>query len=213
MIDFEKLTMAMGDLDEGAVRDKVRRVAENAPEQVSTALAALSRGMDIIGKKFAACEYFIADLIFAGELFTEAIELLRPAFPPEEEPTGQTVVLATVEGDLHDIGKNIVRVVLQSKGMRVIDLGVNASPCLIARRAAEENADVVALSAVLTYAVESMERTVKALKSIGIRDKVTVVVGGACMDEHIARKIGADAYGRTPEDTAAICLAVANKED
>jgi len=208
LIDFEKLAEDMGDLNEQAVLSAARRVAEEEPEKTPEVLQALSRGMDIVGKKFDSLEYFVGDLIFAGELFSQALEILRPTFPkPPENAERKKVILATVEGDLHDIGKNIVRLVLQSKGLEVIDMGVDASPAAIVQRTIEEGARIVALSGVLTFAIDSMKRTVEALSAAGIRERVTVVVGGACVNESIAKRLGADAYGKTPEDTASICLA------
>jgi len=209
LIDFDNLAAEMGALNEQAVLSVARRVAAEEPENAGTVMEALSRGMEIVGEKFDSLAYFVGDLIFAGEVFSEVLEILQPTFPkPPENAEKKKVILATVEGDLHDIGKNIVRLVLQSKGLEVLDLGVNVSPAIIVRRTVEEGARIVALSGVLTFALNSMERTIAALAAAGIRDQVTVVVGGACVNEAMARKMGADAYGKTPADTAAICLAV-----
>lgn len=187
----------------------IREIAASEPELARSAMDALSKGMDIVGKRFDTFEYFVGDLIFAGEIFSEAMAILKPVFPVDADHGGEErkkVILATVEGDLHDIGKNIVKVVMESKGLTVIDLGVNVSPTTIVRRATEENAGIIALSAVLTSAVDSMQRTVEACVTAGIRDKVAIVVGGAGINETTARRIKADFYGKTPEDTAAFCL-------
>lgn len=168
--------------------------------------------MDIIGEKFDTFEYFVGDLIFAGEIFMEAIELVKPVFDVSR-PDGEKVILATVEGDLHDIGKRIVRVTLEAKHFQVIDLGVNVSPAVILKRTIEEGARFVALSAVLTSALSAMERTVQAFRGAGLRERVTIVIGGACVNDIVAKKVGADAYGKTPEDTAAIFLAAKEKND
>ena len=196
----------MGNLEEKEVLSAVRRAAAEAPEEARAVMDALSEGMDTIGQRFDRFEYLIADLIFAGELFTEALEILRPVFPAAEPARRKKVILATVEGDLHDIGKNIVRTVLEAKGFTVIDLGVNVSPDVIVQRTAEEGARLVALSAVLTVALETMKNTVEAFESAGMRGKVSIVVGGACVNENIARRMKADYYGRTPEETAEFCL-------
>lgn len=208
VIDLKKLTADMGELDEHAVLTCIREIAADRPDLVRDALDALSEGMTIVGERFDDFEYFVGDLIFAGEVFSEAMEILRPTFPPSEETAKKKkVILATVEGDLHDIGKNIVASVLESKGLEVVDLGVNVAPSVIVQRTVEEGARIVALSAVLTSALDAMARTIDSLSSAGIREKVTVVVGGACINAHTAKKIKADFYGKTPEDTAAICLA------
>lgn len=212
MTDFAALTADMGALSEEKVLCAVRELVKNEPEHAQQALDALSAGMDIIGEKFDTFEYFVGDLIFAGEIFMEAIELVKPVFDVSR-PDGEKVILATVEGDLHDIGKSIVRVTLEAKHFRVIDLGVNVSPSAILKRTIEEGARFVALSAVLTSALSAMERTVQAFRGAGLRERVTIVIGGACVNDIVAKKIGADAYGKTPEDTAAIFLAAKEKND
>ena len=200
----------MGDLAEDKVLAEVRALVQNEPEHIQQAIDALSEGMEIVGERFDSLEYFVGDLIFAGEVFSSAMELIKPLYQAEGAKRCK-VVLATVEGDLHDIGKNMVKVALEARGFDVIDLGVNVSPSVIVRKTAEEKAPIVALSAVLTLAVDAMERTIQALSAAGIRDKVSVVVGGAGVNEYTAEKIGADAYGYAPEDTVAFCVTVDEK--
>lgn len=207
MIDFEKLAADMGDLKETEVLAAARLAAEHHPDAVTEVLAALSKGMDIIGERFDGFEYFVGDLIFAGEIFSTALELLRPAFPVAENSSQKKVILATVEGDLHDIGKNIVKAVLRSKGLKVVDLGVNVAPATIVQRTLEENARIVALSAVLSSALEAMKCTVDAFREAGVRDRISIVVGGACVNARTAKYVKADFFGETPEDTAAFCMA------
>ena len=211
MINFDKLTEQMGDLNEEAVLATIRKISETHPEKVQDALQAMIEGMDIIGERFDLSEYFVGDLIFAGEIFTESMDLLRPILSTTESGTQlarKKVILATVEGDLHDIGKNIVKVVLEAKGFNVIDLGVNVSPAAIVNRVIEENAEIIAMSAVLTAGLEPMRRTVEACVAAGIRDKVAIVVGGAGVNAISAKKTKADFYGSMPEDTAAFCLSL-----
>ena len=201
----------MGNLAEDKVLAAVQALVKNEPEHVQQAIDALSKGMEIVGERFDSLEYFVGDLIFAGEVFTSAMELINPLYRAEGAKRCK-VILATVEGDLHDIGKNMVKVALEAKGFDVIDLGVNVSASVIVKRAITEKAPIVALSAVLTLAVDAIERTIRALETAGLRDKVSVVIGGAGVSAHIAEKIGADAYGRTPEDTVAFCVSVDEKQ-
>ena len=207
MTDFSALAVNMGDLAEEQVLSTVRNLVKTEPEHAQQALDALSEGMEIVGERFDSLEYFVGDLIYAGEVFTSAMELIKPLYQAEGPQHGK-VILATVEGDLHDIGKNMVKVALEAKRFDVIDLGVNVSPAMIVKRVIEEDASIVALSAVLTLAIDAMERTLQALCAAGIRNKVSVVVGGAGVNADAAKKIGADAYCRTPEDTVAFCLSV-----
>ena len=207
--DFKKLTEDMGELHEKAVLDAVRAVADEAPDRVQEAIDALCEGMLIVGEYFDTSEYFVGDLIYAGEIFSECFDLLKSLYPTSKALSGHPgkVVLATVEGDFHDIGKNIVRVTMEAKGLTVIDLGVNVPPSVIVKTALEEHASVVALSAVLTSAIDAMAQTIALFKKEGCRDKVSIIVGGACVNEPTALRIGADAYGDSPEDTARFCLA------
>lgn len=145
--------------------------------------------------------------IFAGEIFTDALELLKPVFLENAETSAKKkVILATVEGDYHDIGKNIVRSVLISKGLEVIDLGVDAAPAKIVETAKVENADVIALSVVLTFSINAMQKTIEICEKEGIRNRIRIVIGGSSANETIAMKIGADRYCQTPEETAKFCL-------
>ena len=196
-----------GDLAEEKVLATVRDLIQNNPEQVQLALDALSKGMETVGARFDSLEYFVGDLIFAGEVFTSVMELINPLYQAVGAKRCK-VILATVEGDLHDIGKNIVKIALEAKGFEVIDLGVNVSPSMIVKRTMEEHAPIVALSAVLTMAVDAMGQTIQALQAAGLRDKVSVVVGGAGVRERTAKEIGADAYRCAPEDTVAFCISV-----
>lgn len=208
---FDKLTAQMGDLNEEAVLSTIREISEMYPEKVQDALQAMVGGMNIVGDRFDLAEYFVGDLIFAGEIFTESMDLLRPALSATESSAKiarKKVILATVEGDLHDIGKNIVKVVLEAKGFNVIDLGVNVSPATIVNRTIEEGAEIIALSAVLTSALDSIQRTVEACVAAGIRDKVAIVVGGAGVNAVTAKKMKVDFYGAMPQDTAAFCLSL-----
>ena len=206
MIDFSALATDMGDLAEEKVLAAIRELVDNEPEQVPQALDALTKGMELVGDRFDSLEYFVGDLIFAGEVFTSAMELITPLFRADGPQRGK-VILATVEGDLHDIGKNMVKAALEAKRFDVIDLGVNVSPAVIVKRTIEENASIVALSAVLTLALDAMDRTIQAFCNAGIRNKVSIVIGGAGVTAAVAREIGADAYAHTPDDTVAFCLA------
>ena len=206
LTDFSALKEDMGDLAEEKVLTAIRELVKNDPEHLQQALDALSEGMVLVGDRFDSLEYFVGDLIFAGEVFTSAMELIKPLYQAEGPKHGK-VILATVEGDLHDIGKNMVKVALEAKRFDVIDLGVNVSPAVIVKRTIEENASIVALSAVLTLALDAMSRTIQAFCDAGIRNKVSVVIGGAGTNAVVAREVGADAYARAPDDTVAFCLA------
>lgn len=206
-MNYSRLTEAMGNLNEQEVMDIVREIVDGGGEGVYQALDAFQQGMEIISSRFDSCEYFVGDLIFAGELMTHAVNLLHPVLQRTKSNGTHTqkIIICTVEGDLHDIGKNIVKTVLEGRGIRVIDLGVNLSPNAVVERAISEKVAVIVLSGVLTFSLESMRLTVEAFKKAGIRDKVRILVGGSCVNESTFKQISADAWAVSPKKSADIC--------
>ena len=191
---LEKLSKSMVDLDMESVKKNVEEAIEKKiPPQVIIK-DGLGKGMEAVGEKFASHEYFLSDLIVAGVIMQEAMKILEPYLEAGVMVSAGKVVVATVEGDLHDIGKNIVISMLKSAGFTVIDLGVDVPAEKIVKKAEEVDADIVALSALLSVVVPYLEKTVKAIKEAPIGKKVKVLVGGRCVDEELAKRIGADAY-------------------
>lgn len=150
--------------------------------------------MDEVGKKFEANEYFVPELLLAARAMKAGLELIRPLLAAKGvEPAGK-VVIGTVKGDLHDIGKNLVAAMLEGGGFEVIDLGVNVDPAKFVRAVKEKGAGIVALSALLTTTMPAMKTTIEAIKTAGLRDTVKIMVGGAPVTEAYAHEIGADGY-------------------
>ncbi|MHB8524226.1 MAG: corrinoid protein [Limisphaerales bacterium] len=165
----------------------------------------MAPAMDEVGRRFECNEYFVPELLLAARAMKSALELIRPLLVARgDEPVGR-VVIGTVKGDLHDIGKNLVAAMLEGGGFEVIDLGVNVSPEMFAATVKEKNANIVALSALLTTTMPSMKTTIDALKVSGVRDRVKVLIGGAPITQKYADEIGADGYS----DNAAAAVAVA----
>ncbi|HOL70237.1 MAG TPA: corrinoid protein [Bryobacteraceae bacterium] len=161
--------------------------------------------MDEAGRRFECEEYFVPELLLAARAMKGALELIRPLLAERgTEPAGR-VVIGTVKGDLHDIGKNLVSSMLEGGGFEVIDLGADVAPERFVEAVRERNPDLVCLSALLTVTMPSMKTTIDALKDAGLRDRVRVLVGGAPVTEQWAREIGADGYG--PNAAAAVPLA------
>ena len=208
MIDFENLAAAMGDLDEDTVKELLEAV--DSPEAADKAMEACQRGMDTVGKLFEEGEYFVGDLIYAGELMTDAVEVLKPYLAGGESGEAKTrMILCTVKDDLHDIGKNIVRSMLEANGFDVLDLGIDVAPATIVERAKAENIKIVALSGVLTLALDSMKATVEAFKATGMED-VKIIIGGAPVSAEACKNVGADEWAHSPQKTVATCKAWAN---
>ena len=167
MIDFENLAVAMGELDEDTVKEILEAV--DSAEAANVAMEACQKGMDTVGKLFEEGEYFVGDLIYAGELMTDAVEVLKPYLAGAESSGTKTkMILCTVKDDLHDIGKNIVRSMLEANGFDVLDLGIDCPAEKVVETAKTEGIKIVALSGVLTLALDSMKATVDAIKAAGL---------------------------------------------
>ncbi|MFC1954535.1 corrinoid protein [Chloroflexota bacterium] len=155
----------------------------------------LTRGMNIVGEKFENGEYFIPDMLASAEAVGAAMELLEPHLAKSGiKPKGK-VLIATVKGDLHDIGKNIVSILLRGAGYTVKDLGNDVNPQAIVAAVKEEKPEFLGLSALLTSTMAYMEDTMTALADNSLRDTVKVIIGGAPVSEEFAQRIGADGYG------------------
>ncbi len=151
--------------------------------------------MDEAGRRFECEEYFVPELLLAARAMKGALALIRPLLAARgAEPLGR-VVIGTVKGDLHDIGKNLVSSMLEGGGFEVIDLGADVAPDKFVQAVKDKNADLVCLSALLTVTMPSMKLVIEALKNAGVRDRVRVLVGGAPVTEQWAHEIGADGYG------------------
>jgi len=155
----------------------------------------LTAGMNIVGQKFESGEYYIPDMLAAAETVGVAMEILEPTLIQSGiEPKGRIVVV-TVKGDLHDIGKNIVSILLRGAGYTVKDLGNDIAPQTIVDTVRAENPQILGMSALLTSTMVHMKDTIQALTEAGLRDKVKVIIGGAAVSEEFAESIGADGYG------------------
>jgi len=174
-------------------------------------LKALAEGMRVIGERFEAREYFLSELIMAGEIMKEVQLMLKPHLNLGGEQIREKVVIGTVEGDLHDIGKNIVISLLSGMGFEVTDLGVDVSAERFVQAVQEVRPRFLGLSALLRATVPEMGRTIEALKLAGLRGNVKVIVGGLPLNEEYARQLGADFYAQDAWKGAQIIRAEALK--
>lgn len=205
MIDYAELAEAMGDLDEDTVKELLETVMADGGSGAQQAMDACQKGMDIVGSRFESGEYFVGDLIYAGELMTDAVSILKDALVTGDGGGTKTkMILCTVKDDLHDIGKNIVRSMLEAAGFEVIDLGIDVPAEKVVETVKAENLKIVALSGVLTLAIDSMKKTVDALKAAGLSD-VKVIIGGAPVSEEAMKITGADEWAHSPQKTVSVC--------
>ncbi len=189
------------------VKELVQQALDENEDPKSILNEGLLDGMMIIGEKFKNNEVFVPEVLVAARAMNAGLTILEPKLiEVGNEPVG-TAIIGTVQGDLHDIGKNLVAMMLKGAGFDVIDIGVDVEPDTFIEQAETNNADVICMSALLTTTMPNMEATIEALKEKGLRDKYIVMVGGAPVNENFAEQIGADYY--TPD--AATCAEVAKK--
>ena len=158
-------------------------------------------GMNVIGEKFKNNEVFVPEVLVAARAMNMGAGLLKPYLAAEGVKANGRVCIGTVQGDLHDIGKNLVKMMMEGKGLEVIDLGVDVAPETFVQTAVEQDCDIICCSALLTTTMGVMADVVKAAEAAGIRDKVKIMIGGAPVTEEYCQKIGADAY--TPDAASA----------
>lgn len=156
-----------------------------------------SRAMEIVGNRFSKSEYFIPDLVYSGEILKKINEMVKPKLAQEGgAKTGGKVIIGTVAGDIHDIGKDIVVFMLDVNGFDVYDLGVDVPAQKFVDKIKETSAPVVGLSGFLTLAYDSMKQTIEAIKSAGLRDSTKIMIGGGQITDEITKYTGADAFGK-----------------
>jgi len=163
-----------------------------APEAIIT--DALTAGMQVVGEKFSTKEYFIPDMLASADAVGAAMDILKPLLEASDVETRGKFVIATVKGDIHDIGKNIVAILLKGTGYDVNDLGIDVPEDKIVSVVKDEKPDYLGLSALLTTTMVEMDTVIKALEENSLRDKVKVLIGGAAVSDEYAKEIGADAF-------------------
>jgi 5-methyltetrahydrofolate--homocysteine methyltransferase len=190
MEEARKLTQAL--LDQGLPAGKI--VSEG-----------LIPGMNEVGRLFKACEYYVPEVLISARAMKSSMELVRPLLSGADSAKMGKIVIGTVQGDLHDIGKNLVAMMLEGAGFEVVDLATDVSPAKFVEAVKQHKPKVVAMSALLTTTMTAMKSTIEALKEAGVRTDIKVMVGGAPVTERFAHEIGADGYA--PEAATATDVA------
>ena len=165
----------------------------------------LIAAMDEIGRRYGAGEIFVPEMLVAAFTMKKGLDILKPLLAAGGAAPAGTILMATVKGDLHDIGKNIVVMMLEGAGFRVVDLGVDVDVAKVIRSIEEENPDILGISSLLTTTMPEMGAIIAAIAARGLRDRVRIMVGGAPLDAAYAARIGADGYGR--DAVAAVAMA------
>ena len=200
----DQLKQALSDLDEEVVL-KVVQDRLDAGDEPLDIIADCREGMADVGKRYEAQEYYVSDLIMAGEVFKQAMAKIGEKFQTDSGPKRGTVVIGTVKGDIHDIGKDIVVSLLQAGNYNVIDLGVDVPPEKFVEAVNKSGATVVGLSGLLTISFDSMKETVDALKAAGLRSQVKVMLGGGSVTEQVRKIADADSIGIDAQTAVSLC--------
>ncbi len=215
MIDSQALKQAIGDLDEEKVLGLLKDFVALNPseEEAQEAVSICQQGMSIVGDLYEKNEYFVGDLIFAGELLTSALNILKLLIMTGNSTNIGSIVIGTVKGDLHDIGKNIFISMAEAAGFAVYDMGIDISPSAFVEKIKEVKPEIVGLSGILTLSLDSMQKTVDLLKEVGLRDNVKIIIGGNPVTEQVCNQIGADAFTTNAVEGVKICQGWVNQHD
>lgn len=191
----ETLIGALVEMQESEALEEAKRMLKQgiAPMKI---LEGCSRAMEIVGKRFEKGEYFLPHLMMAGEMLKQISDMIKPLIQEEKTRTTKgRVMIGTVKGDIHDIGKNIVRFLLEANGFEVRDIGIDQTPESFVRAIREFEPQVVGMSGLLTLAFDSMKETVQAIQASGLREKVRIMIGGGQVTENVKDYTGADGFG------------------
>ena len=196
---LEKLATAIIEADEDGAREGARLALEAQMDPLEAVDDGLSRGMNVVGERFESGEAYLPDLLLATEAFNAAMEILRPEIEAQKKQMKKkgTVLVGTVKGDLHNIGKNIVATVLETNGFDVVDIGVDNGALKFIEEAQKANVDVIALSSLMTTTMPAQREVIETLVEMNLRDRFRVIVGGGPVTPAWADEIGADGYGES----------------
>ena len=201
---LEDVRSSLVNFDVEALHRAVLSAVESG-SQVQDVINAMAEGMSIVGKKFEEGEYFVPELIMAGETMKEGVSTLKPYMKGDSTSSMGTAVITTVKGDIHDIGKNIFVTLMTTAGFKVVDLGVDVSAERIVQAVKDNDASILGLSALLTTNLEQFPLIMDKLKQAGLGGKVRVIVGGATVTEDFAKQAGVDGYAKTALAGVEIC--------
>ena len=194
---LEEIAQSVVEIDFSKTKQLVKKALSEGIPPLDIILKGLSKGMEKVGELYEASEYFEAELIASGQVMQDALEIVQPHIAVEELRSPGTLIIGTVKGDLHDIGKNMVIAMMRSAGFEIVDLGVDVQKEAFADAVEKTDGKViVAMSALLTTTMPYMEEVVRELEKRGLRQRVKVLMGGRPLTEELARKMGADGYAK-----------------
>lgn len=204
MAELNKLYEAVLNGDAKTAAAVTKEALEEGVSPIDLVNQYMVPAMDEVGRRYECEEYFVPELLLAARAMKASMDLIRPLLASSGAQPAGRVVIGTVKGDLHDIGKNLVAALLEGGGFEVIDLGADVPPEKFVRAVQERQANIVCLSALLTVTMPAMRTTIETLKEAGLRDKVKVLVGGAPVTQKYAEEIGADGYGENASEAVTL---------
>lgn len=193
-MNFEVIAQSIIEGNEQTALTSVQSMIDGGTAPLSIINDGLMAGMNVVGEKFKVGDMFVPEVLMAARAMNAGIELVKPLINDEDMPNEGTVVIGTVKGDLHDIGKNLVGMMMESAGFKIINVGVDVSTDKFIEAVKENDAKIVAMSAMLTTTMVYMKKVIEAMEEEGIRDKVKFMIGGAPVTAKYAEEIGADLY-------------------
>jgi len=209
---FQKLSDAVVDMDEKLVEELAHRVIEEKIDAFGAIDNGLTKGMERAGKLFEEEEYFVPELLMCADAMNIGVDILKPHIKVHESKKKHNVIIGVIEGDTHDIGKNLVKLMLETSNFNIIDLGRDVPPQTFVDKAIEENAEIIMISSLMTTTMDEMADVVTILKKKGIRDRFKVVVGGGPISQSFADKIGADGYSKNAANAVRLCQKFVGEE-
>lgn len=205
MTSYADLAQSVISGDEDLVIEQVKGLVAAGESPLGIINEGLIAGMNVVGVRFKAGDMYVPEVLMSARSMASGVEIVKPLIPVGDMKVKIKVLLGTVKGDLHDIGKNLVRIMMESSGLDVVDLGIDISPEAFVDAIKEHNPDILAMSALLTTTMANMKGTIEMLVEVGLRDKVKVIVGGAPVSQEFANSIGADGFAADAASASDLC--------
>lgn len=205
MANFESLAQSILSGGEGQVKEQVKALIDSGANPLTIINDGLIAGMNVVGARFKAGDMFVPEVLRSAKAMSAGIEVVKPLIADKDMPNFGTVVLGSVQGDLHDIGKKLVSMMLEGGGFKVIDLGIDIPPEKFIATVKEHNATILGMAALLTTTMPIMQKTIDLLTKEGLRGTVKVIIGGAPVTQDFASRIGADGYAPDAAIAVDIC--------
>lgn len=209
---FDKLANAIVEMEEDEVAELAQYCIDNGIDAFDAIDKGLTRGMEEAGKLFEEEEYFVPELLSCADAMNVGIDLLKPYIKVNESEEKHKVILGVVEGDTHDIGKNLVGLMLDTAGFEVHDIGRDVPPAEFVEQGIKEGAEILCISTLMTTTMDAMEEVVKILEEKGVRDQFKVMVGGGPISKSFCDKIGADGYSKNAADAVVLAKQLVGME-